>query len=88
MFSLAGKPGRRFSDRYHRRASRVARVLVASCGVALIVLGVLLVPTPGPGLLVLLAGALLFAGESRGAARWLDATELRLRELARRLRRR
>lgn len=88
MFSFAGTPGRRFSDRYHRRQSRIARFLVGAAGAVLIVLGALLVLTPGPGLVVLLAGALLLAGESRAAARWLDAAELRVREVARRLRRR
>jgi hypothetical protein len=61
-----------------------SRGLIAAGGIALMVLGALLVFTPGPGLVVFLAGAALLARESPRAARWLDGLKLRLRGLLRR----
>lgn len=81
---LRGSPGRRFSALYRLRRQRKPRWLrIAGVvgGGMLMLLGVLLVPTPGPGLLALLLGAGLIATESLAFARALDRLELRLREL-------
>lgn len=75
-------PGRRFTDRYrqHRRAGPAwRRPLSMIAGALLILLGALLMLTPGPGIVVLLAGAALIATESERAARALDELELKLR---------
>jgi drug/metabolite transporter (DMT)-like permease len=77
-------PGRRFSalHRVRRRRHRVLKALTIFAGALLIVLGVILVATPGPGTLAALLGAALIASESPSFARFLDRLELRLRALA------
>ena len=50
-----------------------------TAGVSLVVVGLVLVPAPGPGWLVVFAGAGLLAQESLALARSLDAMELRVR---------
>lgn len=77
-----GRPGRRFQDYYRRhRERRRARTWVMAAGWALLVVGLPLVFTPGPGIPLVLIGALVLAAESRTAARALDRAELRLRLL-------
>jgi uncharacterized protein (TIGR02611 family) len=57
-----------------RRATRtVYRIVVGLLGVALTLGGLLLVPLPGPGWLVVLAGLAVLASEFEPAARLLDA---------------
>ena len=84
-----GTAGRRFSDRYvhaqHGR-SRLAASLTILGGIALILVGLLMIFTPGPGALLVLLGAALLAGESARLARALDRMELVLRALLRRRR--
>ena len=85
-----GEPGRRFRDRHERRrkqgrhgGARKWSVIVAA---ALIVLaGIALLPLPGPGMLVVAAGALIMAEESRLVAGALDALEVRVRRLISRM---
>jgi hypothetical protein len=84
----AGEPGRRFRERYRRRheerqgrcdARRVANVCV---GCALIGAGLVLVPAPGPGWLIVFFGGHVLGGEFLWIARALDRAELRGREWA------
>ncbi|MDT5037802.1 MAG: hypothetical protein QOE03_2987 [Micromonosporaceae bacterium] len=67
--------------RFHAtRAGRVAfRVLIAAAGLALIVLGLLLVPLPGPGWLIVLGGVAVWAIEFTWARRLLRYLRERLR---------
>jgi hypothetical protein len=83
---VRGTPGRRFSalHRVRRRRNGALKALTIVGGMLLIVLGILLVATPGPGLLAGLLGAGLIASESLFFARLLDCFELRLRALLRR----
>lgn len=85
-----GEPGRRFRDRYERRHQRShagGRKWSAIVFGALIVLvGIVLLPLPGPGMLVVAAGALLMAEESLAIARALDGVEVGVRSLLRRTR--
>jgi hypothetical protein len=76
-----GTPGRRFTDRYSTRRGHgaVAKALAIAVGSGLVVLGAIMLVTPGPGALVLLLGAALVAGESQRCARGLDRLELALR---------
>ncbi|RSD16515.1 PGPGW domain-containing protein [Amycolatopsis eburnea] len=48
------------------------RVLIASAGAVLLVVGVLLLVLPGPGLLLVLAGLLLLASEFPALERYVD----------------
>ena len=78
-----GQPGRRFQDRYARRRE-AARGLAGKCallcgGVLIVLIGIVLLPLPGPGMIVVAVGALLMAKGSRTVARMLDALELRAR---------
>jgi len=77
-----GTPGRRFREHHARRKTvhgTLARRVIIAGAVMVIGLGVLLVFTPGPGTVLLLAGAAMLATESARAARVLDLLELRLR---------
>jgi hypothetical protein len=80
---LRGTPGRRFRalHRSRRRRHAALKALSIATGVFLILVGVVLLPTPGPGLLAAALGAGLIAGESLAFARALDRLELRLRSL-------
>ena len=81
-----GEPGRRFRDRYERRRRQnrhggFRKWGVVVLGVLIVLAGIVLLPLPGPGMLVVAAGALLMAEESRAVARLLDAIEVRARSL-------
>jgi len=78
---LGGEPGHRFSERYRRSRpdSRLRRPLAIMGGFMLILAGLVMTVTPGPGLPALLLGAMLIAGESRRAALALDRLELAVR---------
>lgn len=73
------RSGTRFRA-HHARMRRsphfVRTLLVVSIGVTLILLGIVLLVLPGPGLLVGALGALLIAGESLVVARLLDRADL------------
>lgn len=63
-----------FRDRYIRRnrtAHAAWRVVVALAGTAVVVLGVVLLPLPGPGWLIIFAGLALLASEFVWAQRLL-----------------
>ena len=82
----SAEPGNRFEDAYKRRqqASHSAwrKAAFVIVGVALMIAGIVLMPAPGPGSIVLILGAGLVAQESLYMARALDWSELRLRALA------
>jgi len=85
---IEGTPGSRFQERYLRRrqtpSGRLRKGLVIVAGALLVIVGIILIPAPGPGVLIVLAGATLIAQESRAAARVLDRVEVRLRNAIRR----
>jgi hypothetical protein len=80
-----GKPGSRFRTRYEERSKRrrtlIAKVLYTTLGLALFLVGLVLLPAPGPGFLVLIPGAALLAEESRLVAKALDSAEVKVRAL-------
>ena len=84
------KPGHRFQDRYHHRQQGSSggfnpRAIFGIVGGILVVLGgVIAVPGPGPGWLIIFLGLGMLAGESKLVARFMDWGEMRLRGLARR----
>ena len=83
------KPGHRFQDHHHRcqrayRSRAPFRGLFAiAWGLLVVVGGVIAVPAPGPGWLIILLGLGVIAGESLLFARWIDRVEVGLRRLAR-----
>lgn len=84
-------PGQRFRERYERMKAvprpgheRIARCV---CGVATTLVGIVLIPLPGPGWLIVGFGVTLLAQESRSIARFCDRTELRFRGWGERWRR-
>jgi uncharacterized protein (TIGR02611 family) len=82
-----GRPGHRFQERYRRRDRQghglFAKAVYLVSGFGLLVAGIILMPAPGPGFLVVFVGAGLIAKESHAAARVLDWIELRLWRLTR-----
>lgn len=78
---LHSRPGRRFRERYQRHAadSPARRRWSAAGAVGVILLGLILMPFPGPGTLIVIVGLALLAGISGRVAGLLDAAELRLR---------
>lgn len=74
-------PGRRFQNRYERTRNYgpLRRALVLAGGGALVVAGIVLMPLPGPGILVAIVGGAVMAGQSRRMAQALDKAELRVR---------
>jgi uncharacterized protein (TIGR02611 family) len=83
------KPGHRFKDRYHQRQqSRSGRfslraVFIIGVGTLILLVGIVAVPGPGPGWLIILLGLGMFAGESKPIARFLDWVEVKLRKAGR-----
>ena len=83
------KPGHRFQDHHYRcqRAYRSRSYFRGLFGIAwgllVVVGGVIAVPAPGPGWLIILLGLGVIAGESLFFACWIDRVELRMRRLAR-----
>src|SRR5215210_230667 len=84
-----GKPGHRFQDHHHRyqrsyRSRSYLRGLFSIIwGLLVVVVGIIAVPAPGPGWLIILLGLGVIAGESLSFARSIDRVEVRLRQLAR-----
>ena len=86
---FASRPaGRRFQMRYRARrekpAGRTRKVVIIGLGAVLMLVGAIMLVLPGPGALVLIAGAALVGEESLVAARVLDRCDL---WIARRIRR-
>ena len=81
------KPGDRFQVRYyyrkHRGPGRLSRIFNIFLGSVLVIMSTLFGWAPGLGLVSLLIGLALIAGELLPVARFLDWSEVRLRELAR-----
>ena len=83
------EPGHRFKDRYHRRrqssSGRYDPRMMVSIVVGLLVMagGIVAVPGPGPGWMIVLLGIGMLAGESKLIARSMDWAEVRLRKLER-----
>lgn len=99
MFDMAGwdrfvhsPPGRRFQDRYRRMRRRNGsgwkRCALVGGGIVLALVGIFFMAVPGPGIPILAIGLALVAQESAAIARLLDRSELRLRLLWKRLRKR
>jgi hypothetical protein len=87
------KPGHRFQDHHHRyqrgctgRRPYLRGFFRIVGGFLVVVGGLVAVPGPGPGWLIILLGLGTVASESLFFARSLDRVEVKLRGLARRVR--
>ena len=71
---------RRLHHRLHRNrlTSVVTTVAVTVLGSVVLVAGLVMMVTPGPGLLGIVAGLAILAAEWDWAARWLDGTRRKL----------
>ena len=81
------KPGDRFQVRYYYRKQRgpgrLSKIFNIVVGSVLVIMSILFGWAPGLGLVTLLIGLALVAGELFPVARFLDWSEVRLRKLAR-----
>lgn len=79
------EPGTRFQQQYESnqksRQSQWARPAWILLAVGLVLIGILALPAPGPGTLVIAGGGALLARESLVVARVLDGLEVRIRRL-------
>lgn len=79
------EPGKRFQEQHERSAKEgtnpLKKPLLMAAGILLAVVGVFLMLVPGPGLPILLVGAVLVAGQSLSVAKFLDWLELKLRPM-------
>lgn len=80
------QPGRRFEARYerHRSSGRFHRVLAALLGAVLLLVGIVMIPFPGPGWVVTALGVGLLGGESKAVSRFLDRVEWRAHDAVQR----
>ncbi len=80
------KPGDRFQVRYYRRQQsapgRLSTIFNIVVGSILVIFSAFFGWAPGPGLLTFLIGLALIGGEFLTIARFLDWSEVRLRQLA------
>jgi hypothetical protein len=86
-----GRPGHRFRDyQQARRGGRPAwrRIVSIVAGVLLVLVGIVALPAPGPGTLVIVLGAALLAREFPRVASFMDGLERFLRRAWTRLKRR
>ena len=81
----ASRPGERFKDRYHRKrdADRPTwkKIVSPVLGILIAVLGLILLPAPGPGIPVALFGFALVAENFLWMARLLDLCEPPIRSI-------
>jgi uncharacterized membrane protein YbaN (DUF454 family) len=82
-----GRPGHRFQDRYERahcsqrKACATERICFLIAGLLALAVGVVLVVIPGPAIPFFFLGGAFLAKESRGIARLMDWSEIRIREV-------
>ena len=80
----AGLPGRRFQQQFRLRqrfrSGAARKALFMAAGILIVAAGIFLLFVPGPGIIILLVGAVLVAQQSSLAARAFDRIEIRLRK--------
>jgi len=87
---VARPSGRRFQMRYRQRRETPSgtwrKILLMGLGTGFVLLGIVMLVLPGPGLLAIIIGAALIAQESLVASRVLDRIDLWLARLLQRWR--
>ena len=80
-----GRPGTRFKQRWRtreqRRRSYFAKPLYMTAGLFVFLIGLVMLPAPGPGCPIVFIGAAMIAEESFWMATVLDRIELKGRRL-------
>ncbi len=82
------QPGHRFQQRYKRRQQTTSglfdpkNLLYLGGGIAIIIIGVLIAPVPGPGGVIAVVGLAMLGSLFRPVARALDWGELWVRRIA------
>lgn len=64
-----------------RTVKLLRKVAIGTVGFALIIIGVILIPLPGPGFLVIVAGLFVLSLEFEWAERYLDKAKQKLKQL-------
>ena len=80
---VAEPPGSRFERHYERKRSdegkgAMGRIAWIAAGVFFMLAGIVMLFTPGPGLLAIGFGLTCLSAESRRVARWCDRMEARI----------
>ncbi|MBW3629991.1 MAG: PGPGW domain-containing protein [Gemmatimonadetes bacterium] len=79
------EPGCRFQNQYERRTEsgqgRWKKFLYVGGGIIVLAAGIFFLPAPGPGMVIVFAGAAMIAQGSLVAARALDWCDVRIRRL-------
>ena len=87
---VSAEPGARFAGLHARKSAGGRGVLRRAAwwgmGILLLLAGLVMLVTPGPGILTIALGVACIAGESLAFARGCDRAELRWRERYRRWR--
>ncbi len=79
------EPGHRFQDRYNRRQEEshgrfdAGKIFNMAAGIAVTLAGILFIPAPGPGSMIIFLGLGLIGCEFLPFARFLDRAEVKLR---------
>lgn len=88
-----GRPGSRFLDCFHykqqlrHKYGPIYRRIDIGLGLTTAVFGLVMVPAPGPGWIIVFCGMALLAGESEKTARAMDTGEKYLRGVRARIKR-
>ena len=90
---VAEAPGCRFERHYERKRGHeghgaMGRLAWIVAGIFFLLAGIVMLFTPGPGLLAIGFGLTCFSTESRRLARWCDRMELRVLDAWQRWRKR
>jgi uncharacterized protein (TIGR02611 family) len=79
------EPGHRFQDRYDRHKKEAhdsginGKMFTIVLGLIVTIVGLVLIPAPGPGTIIFFLGLSLLGSEFLPLAKFLDKAELRLR---------
>lgn len=90
---IEGEPGHRFQDRYEERQKQcqgkfdVGKVFNIVVGLIVAVLGLFMIPAPGPGAIIMMVGLGLIGSEFGPLARSLDKAEMKIRPIAEKIQR-
>ncbi len=70
---------------YQKIPKIVRQILVMLVGIPVIIVGIILLPLPGPGWVVILAGLYIISREFAWARKYIDFIEAKLRMIAKKI---